>query len=1066
MAAEPMSSSQVYDLLIVTDATSSMSEYLRALNQSLPKIIAISAVTDAFARIGIVAYRDYCARGTIEWSGWFGRGGDIDRDELMQFMRNIRAKDGGDWPEATKTGLASAYSVMREDAKTLMLLYADAPPHMGGWDSGQNYKKEVEYLTADKCELGPSARLFADWVSAARTLNGTGQGTKEAQIFSIVCSHSNDAFGPFMYLCRQTKGTCFQMKLPNSLLISKLTMSVLLAWMGVQKAGGPGETFGDAFNLHYNNIGGVESLENEKDSTVEPYFSRSQVFRSNIRREVLMDEKQLRALITPRTVPVTDFAKRYMNDEKYRKIVVDNLNQIIREDVSSIALNPIFGSLWRVVCSDRMNEARDSLIADMGANIMKLNSPSEKAKMQSWLAESYNYAAEIAAMIEGVPESERFPCVFLDPTQDWTFPRDETEDDLECLNITSFTREQLLEIGRSCDSKILCRLGTVLTRLTYVTTRNEMPAHVNGMSEVDLPRIPIVLATPQYSRAFWKTLLHLIVPGTKLGGRPAALLAALSIRMGMKPLMDAADFEMAAWKDKWNNINVPETWNTNCLALILDADKSFEARRHVGNVPKELRGASFLGKGDRHLFETLVDYSLSKSNINTSLTANIGWKPTKSKVPVGPLAVCRTCQFPRSVSMMAHKGICGLCITPKAQYVSGFAKADYIRLNVTKDMTESCEASFVECSVITCRAQYVVYNVDGLRVRPKCHYCRIGGTGRAPWVECRKCLNRMIWPHEYRPLDQDVSKHFLCSACDSGRATIVSFVTTPANLCKENGDKWLISHGGKLKKPFEDRSLFKTISDVGIDVFAAHVEILPQSNVDLTIDGKLIHNAMELKSSLNGWIKSRRTESGVCSLCFSNFQKGLLRSACGRSGCKQKICLDCQTSWYGMNSRGRIINTAALCCPFCRRVPAPRAVPKSGLVFLGNLKTAVDDSGAWIYAWCNDCGFAKRMTERVCAQGAPAEVRDWDCEDCVEVGKSSSQNALPPAIVRSCPRCGVPTEKLSGCDHISCVCGAHWCFFCGKQSSSNNIYEHMTKEHGGFYGVPGAEDYDDEMDWD
>lgn len=36
----------------------------------------------------------------------------------------------------------------------------------------------------------------------------------------------------------------------------------------------------------------------------------------------------------------------------------------------------------------------------------------------------------------------------------------------------------------------------------------------------------------------------------------------------------------------------------------------------------------------------------------------------------------------------------------------------------------------------------------------------------------------------------------------------------------------------------------------------------------------------------------------------------------------------------------------------------------------------------------------------------------------------------PGAEVRQCPRCGVAVEKTSGCDHITCVCRAEWCYRC------------------------------------
>ncbi|KAK6073351.1 dihydroxyacid dehydratase [Seiridium cupressi] len=1060
---------QIYDLLIVTDATASMGGYLRALNESLPRIISVSALTDAFARIGVLAYRDHCGGELIQWSRWCGRDGEVDRDELLSFTQRLRPNNGGDWPEATKTGLAKAYSVMRAEAKTLILLYADAPPHMVG-DKGENHQQETRCLTQDTLGMGSSSSQFADWVSAARTLQGQDgelQEKKQAQVFPIVESHLVDTTSPYMYMAHQTKGICFQIRDATSSLISELSMSLLLAWMGVSKAGGSRPLHSE--HLTYLNVDSIDALEGEEDSQAEIYFlqfddkKKEDILRANIESHTLADEDDLRAVLTPRDVPILDFAKRYASDESYRTIVVDNLRKIIREDVSSIALNPVFGSLWRAVCNDRKNPARDELIQEFGSSTEKITRPEEKAKMKAWLEESYNYAEEIVALIEDVPESDRYPCVFLDPTQSWTMTSDDQYDSNEELpGVPKFTRDELLEIGRSCDYRILRRLGLLLVRFTYVNDRESMPAHVASMSEEAIPKIPLALVGSQYNQVFWKILLHIVLPGTKLAARPAALLAALSIRMGIKPLMDAADFEMAAWKNNWNNLEIPETWNANCLTLILDADKDFEARRHAGSISADLpENCAFLTQEDRRLFETLVDYGMLKANINTTLTAKVGWRPEKSKVPIGPISVCTACQFPRSVTMMAPHGICGMCICPESLFTHGRSKADTIALNVAQNDSESVDATWVECSVSACRAQYILYDVDSLRVRPKCHYCRQESNVTAPWVECNKCLNRMIWPEEYRPDDRDVSKDFQCSACSSGRATIVDAETTPKDLRQENGDEWLLRNESKIQKPLDDMSLFKTISAAGIDGFVAKVEVLPNSDTELRIRGKLIHNAAEIKEALSRWIKSRRTEAGTCSLCFSNSKKRDLRSACGRSGCGQKICQGCQSSWYGMNGRGRLINVAALCCPFCRRTPAPGALPRSNIVFAGNLRDAVEESGSWIYGLCNSCGFAKRFMERVCAQGAPAEVSNWDCESCEEAKAASIPGAERRMNIRHCPSCDVATEKLSGCDHIECDCGTHWCFFCGEESEPDQIYGHMEKEHGGLYGVPGVEDEDD-----
>jgi hypothetical protein len=129
-----------------------------------------------------------------------------------------------------------------------------------------------------------------------------------------------------------------------------------------------------------------------------------------------------------------------------------------------------------------------------------------------------------------------------------------------------------------------------------------------------------------------------------------------------------------------------------------------------------------------------------------------------------------------------------------------------------------------------------------------------------------------------------------------------------------------------------------------------------------------------------------------------------------------------------------------------------------GIHAVGDLREAVEQSGAWIYAWCTGCGYAKPYLERVCAAGAPPDLQDWTCDDC-RAKKSEVRK------IRNCPSCGTPTEKAGGCDHIQCTvtgCGAHWCWFCGKESDERRIYEHMTTEHGGYYGGQEEDDYDSE----
>lgn len=36
-------------------------------------------------------------------------------------------------------------------------------------------------------------------------------------------------------------------------------------------------------------------------------------------------------------------------------------------------------------------------------------------------------------------------------------------------------------------------------------------------------------------------------------------------------------------------------------------------------------------------------------------------------------------------------------------------------------------------------------------------------------------------------------------------------------------------------------------------------------------------------------------------------------------------------------------------------------------------------------------------------------------------------------VAKKCPKCGVLTQKASGCNHMTCTCQAQWCWVCGKE---------------------------------
>ncbi|KAK4107851.1 hypothetical protein N656DRAFT_840145 [Canariomyces notabilis] len=1079
--AAPVSES--YDLLVITDATWSMGTYLMSLNSSLQDIVRISATTACFDRVGVLAYRDYVAdrRNLIEWSGWHTRdaNSETSQDRLLSFVRSLRRHGGVDWPEATKTALAHAYELMRPNAKTIILLYADAPPHTKE-NSGHGMWEAEQRALLTPGAYGGTANLFADWTSAVTTLSC---GEKRAQVFTIIDPGQSLTSTPtfFTYLSARTGGVCITVKYPSSTTISKLTVSILLAWMGVDKRGAIPESAQLATELRYKDVSGIDELESETDEKAARFLplaaeakDEATTLSGPTRRERLLDNLErsplsletLAQVIPRREHPVMDFAKRYKADPEYREFVRQQLAEMIQSDVTVIALNPVFGTLWRTVCSDRLNPARDALISEFGLQVDRIIDADKRELMKTWLEESYNMTGEITETIESVPAAARYPCVFLDPTL--RFPADGGSNEEASMK---FTRSELLEIGRSCDYRILRRLGSVLTRLTYVRSEEELPAHIADVPVKDVPRIPMALAQEAYGREFWKILLHTVLPGTMLAARPAALLAALSLRMGMKPLEDAAISELLAYRDYWNTLDIPETWNTNCLGLLLEADQRHQ--QYLASLQGGTAGQTILKAEDRRLFQALVDYKLLEMNLKTCLTAHIGWTPNNSRVPLGPVVVCKACEFPRSVTVMADSGVCGLCTVPKKDITTEGGRDALLRSNVSQADDSGTEGWWWECSMQDCRAQYVVYNPQNLKVRAKCHYCRQKGKisaqdadyhrlTTAPCVTCTVCANRVIWPEAYRPSDFDPAA-YKCPACTSNRPnTIVLEETTPQKLIAENGTEWCLrNEAGTIREPLTERSLFYVISDAATSTtngdarasFADKIQVLPVAEPALTIRGKPVHNARELVASLGEWISSRRVQQGTCTLCFSSKHKRRdLRPACGgRKGCREVICASCVDSWYGINRPGTVINVAALSCPFCRRQPVPNALPRQ-LRYLGGLRNAVADAGEWVYAWCVGCGFAKRFAERVCAAGMIGEgVEGWRCEECLTAqGQGKGVSGL---VVKECPGCGVVTQKTAGCDHIACPnCEAHWCFNCGEKVGEREIYTHMSDKHGGWYG--------------
>ena len=125
--ADPLSR---VDLCFVVDTTGSMELFIEAAQRTLLDAIErLSAHSAVNLRIGLVAYRDHPPQDR-SYVTRVHRLTD-DRRQVQKVIGKLRARGGGDGPEAVYRGLYDAATQMpwRAHSSRYVLLVGDAPPH-------------------------------------------------------------------------------------------------------------------------------------------------------------------------------------------------------------------------------------------------------------------------------------------------------------------------------------------------------------------------------------------------------------------------------------------------------------------------------------------------------------------------------------------------------------------------------------------------------------------------------------------------------------------------------------------------------------------------------------------------------------------------------------------------------------------------------------------------------------------------------------------------------------------------------------------------------------------------
>ncbi|KAF8207104.1 hypothetical protein K438DRAFT_1713974 [Mycena galopus ATCC 62051] len=1013
-----MADPETYDLLVVTDATASMGGYLNALRSSIPEILALAKLSGAFSRLGVLAYKDYndLPDEIAAWSGW-------GPANLTEFVQNLEASGGGDFPEAAKTALIRGLQAVNKESKTLVLWYADAPPHHISVQSHGNDVAEAKSFPAGA----------VDWVKLCYTAR-----RRNCTVFTFTPNTMDVTHTAFYVLLSEITGgisIASKANSKSSTLISRLTLGVILQWMG-QSTSDMDDVLeaSAAVSLRYESSPlAAKPRPSDEGLGSAGYLPPSHLppRRSETKGVPLLPI--LSATLEPSSIPLGTLASQSFNLAKrfsdasetgYRDLVYASFTDIIQSNVACLTYNPIFGQLWRAVCKDG-NSRKTELVKLFSDAVGKISNDEKRVRLRQWLEESFDQTDEIEGIIARHCANGNGPMVYLDLDAD-----------------VRLTRTELLEVSRSCYAGVIKKLANVFTHLKLVEPE---------ITLAPLQRsIPLTLPP----RDFFRILPHLIVPGTLYPARAATITAIVALVTAVPFLQESATALLSTAKGKWLDMSVPENISFDCARFLLSAPEGV-----------------VLTKREKQVYEAMRRYKLIELNLDAPLVVNVPWTPDKTRGAGDVKVQCTKCLMRRSITIMSHErgGVCGI-------FMKGPLSATRVAWIAVRypgvDEEESC---WVECSGKTCRAQYVVEDVAALKRRPRCYYCRKGIP--CPWLECSLCSNRIIVPPIYRTTND--RKGYTCPACNNPQwagQSVVADETTTRTLVAQNGVEWL---GLSNNNIFDGKSAFKLMQAFGENVFA-HAPTT--KSPDIFLHNKRLRDTSKIISQIKSRVGRGEVVLSACALCFHEVPSTKLVPACGRTGCSQLVDEDCLREWYGQNEPGKLLNMMQFTCPFCRRKPTVKTLERynSRAVALGGLQAAMDDR-RFFYAWCMDCGFAKKAFERTaCTDEAIPPVTDFSCRECqppvpahrprhrvkqdaptkiLNRKERAQQHAgwkeIPGLRTVLCPnmRCNVRILKNGGCNHMMCSrCSTHFCWTCGKQLDISQISQHMYVAHRGAYG--------------